>query len=345
VAGSTSEDECNGILVDLGDSAIAYNIGLIILIIYMLSFSLVPSWSASDTTLRLQLNASFEGRLKTDLRSPKHKHSSSWFERIMMKFSTEFKLSSCKFAVEKRFFEVGDSIVWQSRELGDTVIGTVESTSVYHEQDADEYSDFVVFLKIDPSFKLNLKRLEDAVLQEKKPVLMDSRNRSCCCQITEVPSSHARMPVLGCIVGSWEVVRQINACFQLLLMSLFPAIDTISDLVYILSSVFANRYIFVASLFCITSQFWLFVKRLKQRRVFEAFMQRRIDPDFLMELPVWPKWASPNSMPVFLLLIVPIRFIYYIVFPPVWFLLGYAIYSFQLFPISRISNRWLYAFV
>jgi hypothetical protein len=32
-------------------------------------------------------------------------------------------------------------------------------------------------------------------------------------------------------------------------------------------------------------------------------------------------------------------------FPVVWFFVGYAMYSFQLFPISRISNRWLYMFV
>ena len=44
-------------------------------------------------------------------------------------------------------------------------------------------------------------------------------------------------------------------------------------------------------------------------------------------------------------MIVPFYICYFIIFPIIWFFLGYAIYSFQLFPISRISNRWLYAFV
>jgi len=146
-------------------------------------------------------------------------------------------------------------------------------------------------------------------------------------------------------VGPWEKVRQINACFQLLLMSFFPAIDTISDLVYILSSEFANHYLFVASLFFITSQFWFFLKRLTKRRVFEAFKKRRVDLKFVQGLPFWPKWASPDSLLVFLFMILPLYFIYHVIFPIVWFFLGYALYSFQLFPISRISNRWLYAFV
>ena len=140
-------------------------------------------------------------------------------------------------------------------------------------------------------------------------------------------------------------MRQINACFQLLLMSLFPAIDTISDLVYILSSRFANYYIFAASLVCITAQFWLYVKRLKQRRVFEALRKRHVELDFLKNLSYWPKWASPDSLPVFMFMILPFYFVYHVIFPVVWFLVGYALYSFQLFPISRISNRWLYAFV
>ena len=153
------------------------------------------------------------------------------------------------------------------------------------------------------------------------------------------------MPVFGWKLGRWVIMRQINACFQLLLMSLFPAIDTISDLVYILSSLFANYYIFAASLVCLTSQFWLYIMRLKQRRVLQSLTKRRIDLVYLKGLWWWPKWASPDSLPVFLTMIVPIYVLYHVVFPVLWFLLGYLIYSFQLFPISRISNRWLYAFV
>jgi hypothetical protein len=160
-----------------------------------------------------------------------------------------------------------------------------------------------------------------------------------------VPQSHARMPIFGFQLGRWELVRQISACFQLLLLSFFPAVDTITDLVYILSQKFFNYYLFAASLLCITAQFWVFLVRLKKRRVFEAFKQRKVELTFLKGLSWWPKWASPDSLPVFLTLILPFFFVYHVLFPVVWFFVGYVIYSFQLFPISRISNRWLYMFV
>jgi hypothetical protein len=129
------------------------------------------------------------------------------------------------------------------------------------------------------------------------------------------------------------------------LLSFFPAVDTITDLVYILSQDFFNYALFIASVLCITSQFWVFVVRLKRRRVFEAFSKRTVELAFLKTLSWWPKWASPDSLPVFFALILPFYILFYVVFPVVWFFVGYVIYSFQLFPISRISNRWLYMFV
>jgi hypothetical protein len=316
----------------------------------MLSFSLVPSWSATDTVLRFQLTANFEGRLEKKAKATNRMRKSSWSERIATKLSRSSESSSSTAAVDKRFFVVGDRILWQGQESAlnaDAVIGTVESTSVYPEQDADELGDFDLFVKLDPSFELMVHRLQDAAdaTGGEKPVLIDSNCRSCRCQLKQAPASHARLPIFGCTVGRWEIVRQINACFQLLLMSLFPAVDTISDLVYILSSPFANPYIFAASLVCITAQFWLYINRLRQRRVFEALKKRRVELAYLKGLSFWPKWASPDSLPVFLTMILPFYFMYYVVFPVVWFLIGYALYSFQLFPISRISNRWLYAFV
>ena len=153
------------------------------------------------------------------------------------------------------------------------------------------------------------------------------------------------MPIFGIRLGRWELVRQISACFHLLLLSFFPAVDTITDLVYILSQDFFNYSLFAASVLCITSQFWVFVVRLKKRKVFLAFRKRTIELSYLKNLFWWPKWASPDSLPVFLTLILPLYVIYFVVFPVVWFFVGYIIYSFQLFPISRISNRWLYMFV
>ena len=347
--GSTSLYDCSGIRVYIGGNEVAYNIGLCILILYILSFSFVPAWSAKDTVIRFQLTANFEGRLKKSANRPSSKRmrSSSWIERISSRLSkTSIVDTEAQIAIEKRFFEVGDSVVWEDH-ISDGSIGVVESTSVYPEQDADEFGDFAVFIKMEPSFMASLKSLSQTVQQEtgSKPVLIDSRNHGCRCQLLQVPQSHARMPIFGFQLGRWEMVRQISACFQLLLLSFFPAVDTISDLVYILSSTFANFYLFAASVVCITAQFWVFVTRLKKRRVFEAFMQRRVELTYLKGLSWWPKWAAPDSLPVFLTLILPFYFIYHVVFPILWFFVGYIVYSFQLFPISRISNQWLYMFV
>jgi hypothetical protein len=276
--------------------------------------------------------------------SNNRRHSSTWSERVNSRLSRSPGSSAA--AAGKRFFVVGDQVTWQGQE--DVVIGTVQSTSVYPEQDADDAANFVMFVKMEPEFepeKPHLRLLEEAANGEKPVLFVDSKNPTCRCQLKEAPASHAHMPLLGFRIGRWEIVRQINACFQLLLMSLFPAIDTISDLVYILSSVFANSYIFAASLVCITAQFWLYLKRLKQRRVFEALRKRHIDTKFLQGCWFWPKWATPDSLPVILIMIIPFYFVYHVIFPVIWFLVGYALYSFQLFPISRISNRWLYAFV
>ena len=64
--------------------------------------------------------------------------------------------------------------------VSDGAIGTVESTSVYPEQDADEFGNFVVFLKIEQTFT-NLTKLSDAVKEKTgdKTILIDSRNHGC----------------------------------------------------------------------------------------------------------------------------------------------------------------------
>jgi hypothetical protein len=345
-AGTTSIYDCSGVRVFIGGKSVALYIGGTILILYILSFSFVPAWTASETVIRFQLTANFEGRLKKNAKRSAIKNRTTWFERISSKFSKSAGANVDGDTIQKRFFEVGDTVMWEGHVL-DGAIGTVESTSVYPEQDPDEYGDFVVFIKMEQNFMTSLKMLNEAVLDKngEKTVLIDSRDHTCRCQLLKEPQSHARMPVLGIRIGRWEMVRQISACFQLLILSFCPAVDTISDLVYILSSVFHNYYLFAASVVCITAQFWVFVTRLKKRRVFEAFMQRRVELTYLKGLSWWPKWASPDNLPVFVTLILPFYFIYHVVFPVIWFLVGYIIYSFQLFPISRISNRWLYLFV
>jgi hypothetical protein len=344
---SEGSSDCSGVRVNKGSSEPAFAIGIAILIMYLLSFSFVPSWSAKDTVLRLELTADFEGRLKQKVERSGRRYQTTWSERVTRKFSSSSDSEAVNTAaVEKRFFDVGDSVMWDGH-VPDGTIGTVESTSVYPEQDADEFGNFVVFVKIDPNCAALLKALSEAVQQNpgQKPVLIDSANHSCRCQLLGVPQRHARMPIFGIRLGRWELVRQISACFQLLLLSFFPAVDTISDLVYILSQDFFNYSLLAASVLCITSQFWVFVVRLKKRRVFEAFQKRTVELAYLKTLPWWPKWASLDSLPVFVALILPFYTVFYVVFPVVWFFVGYIIYSFQLFPISRISNRWLYMFV
>jgi hypothetical protein len=339
--------DCSGVRVVKGSRELAFVIGIVIMIMYLLSFSFVPAWSAKDTVVRLELTADFEGRLKQKVKRSGRKHQTTWLERVTKRFSSSSDSNAVdNAAVEKRFFDVGDSVMWDGH-VADGAIGTVESTSVYPEQDADEFGNFVIFVKIDPNCAALLKALSEAAQQTsgQKPVLVDSANNSCRCQLLDVPQSHARMPILGIQLGRWELVRQISACFQLLLLSFFPAVDTISDLVYILSQDFFNYSLFVASVLCITSQLWVFVVRLKKRRVFEAFQKRTVELAYLKTLSWWPKWASPDSLPVFFALILPFFTVFYVVFPVVWFFVGYIIYSFQLFPISRISNRWLYMFV
>ncbi len=349
--GSASVLDCSGVLV--GGRPFAATLGIVILFIYILSFSLVPSWTAADTVMRFEYTANFDGRLGKNVKTTRRKRTSSWTERAsskIFKSSNPLSPSPVEERHEKRFFQEGDEIRWEGQEWAleaDAIVGTVESTTVYPEQDADELGDFDVFVKIHPSFEPMLQKLEQAAVATggEKPVMFDSKCRSCRCQLKSAPASHASMPLFGWRLGRWEIMRQINACFQLLLMSLFPAIDTISDLVYILSSEFASTAIFAVSLFFLTSQFWLYMNRLRQRHVFKALMRRRVDLAYLKGRAYWPKWASPDSLPVFLTMILPFYFVFHVVFPIVWFLLGYALYSFQLFPISRISNRWLYAFV
>ena len=351
--------------MDIGGNRVAYAIGIVVFVIYILSFSLVPTYSAGGVTvMRFQMTADFEGRVekkklkKASNRNRSSTTGSSWSERAKSRLSmgsasSESRLSASSElpAVEKRFFEVGDCVLWHSQQSAlnaDVVIGTVESTTVFPEQDADELGDFDVFLKMNPSLEpTTLRQLQDAAdaTGGEKPVLIDSMCRSCRCQLKEAPGSHAHMPVFGWTLGRWAIMRQINACFQLLLMSLFPAADTITDLIYILSTEFANTYIFAASLSVFIVQFVLYCNRLWKRRVFEAFKKRRIEFSFLRGLSYWPKWASPDNPLVFFFMIAPFYLIYYVIFPVVWFLLGFALFSFQLFPISRISNRWLYAFV
>jgi hypothetical protein len=355
LAGSRSVGDCTGVFLRIGGTNAVYVTGLIIFLLYIASFTMVPSWTAADTIMHFEFTADFEGRIKTgraksSRTAAESDRRDSWLEMTKKRFSSSANEVQEK---EKRFFATGDTLVWE-REPARVVIGTVESTSVYPEQDPDEIGDFVVFVNVDSKFMsstaegFDLPSLKSALKSDSKPIFSVAglaRSQTCYCQLQSEPSSHAYAPVFKFTLGRWELMRQLNACFQLLLLSMFPAIDTISDLLFVMSSVFANFWLFGLALFFLTSQFWLYVLRLKKRRVFEAFMQRRVEMPFLRSLSWWPKWAQPDSIIVFVVIIVPFYIMFWVVFPVVWFFIGYALYSFQLFPISRISNRWLYLFV
>jgi hypothetical protein len=179
----------------------------------------------------------------------------------------------------------------------------------------------------------------------------DSTSNQCSCRLKVAPARHARFNLL-CIhldIGRWEAMRQYNVCWQLLLMSVFPALDTISDLVYILSSLFANAGLFTASIMSITLQFWVFIYLLWKKGVFKEFWKQRkfwgsFDSAFFRKNYL-PEWILADNLFHFFFVFAPAGFIYLFIFPVVWFLVGYALFSFQLFPISRISNFWLYVFV
>lgn len=348
--GSTSLKDCSAIRTNV-DSRVVVNIGISIFLIYTLSFAFVPVWSSSDKILRLQLCVDRRDRLQEDSKSKRIQHKPSWFDRIKAMFSSNPHKSAAS-EKEKRFFNIGDVLLWEAGDAKHssvmTPIGRVEGTTVYPDQDADEIGTFDVFLKVDDSFHQlqELCAAIDSASESDKPFLVDSKNRSCRCQLLKAPTSHLNVSFLGIkLGGSWAVIRQANACLQLFLMSVFPAVDTITDLMYLLDSVFKNSSLFALSIFFLTSQFWLFVWRLYRRRVFHAFSERTIELSYVKGLSFWPKWASPDNLFVFFLMILPFYAIFYVIFPVVWFFLGYAMFSFQLFPISRISNRWLYAFV
>jgi hypothetical protein len=330
--GSTSIYECSYVFINV-EHQVAYLVGTCILAVYLLSLLFVPAWSVEGVVMRFVLTPNFEER-------------------------SNFVNQSAK-----RVFKVGDSLVWESHR-SNGVIGIVQSTSVSPEQDVDDIGNFVAFIRIEPNFVALFHELSAAakspycstfcedcksiVLDKtsgKKPVLIDSCNEYCRCQLQEAPQSHAYMPIFGFQVASWELACQISACFRLLFFTVWPALDSIIHLVYILSQLFFNFYLFAAFMFCFIMQFWCFLIILKRHRVLEAVWQRKIELTFLKGASWWPKWASPDSLPVFLSLIMPFYFVYHVVFLIVWFLVGFIFYLFQLFPITRISNFWLYVLV
>ncbi len=383
--GSKFLRECTGVLVSTDGSRVAYTAGIFIAVIYIISFTLVPSWSKdSEIIMRFKLEAvAPAGSIK----------KRTWFNRVKDKLGGSG--TDVKTGKTKRFFEVGNCVKWETQEPNKSIVtvGTVQSRYIHDEHD-ERFSDYIVFLKLHPEFKKHVASfakpavsdLSDADVVSKwwfdakdkradvnkkadaqagavsawfesikdgeyLPVLFcnpkDSTSIRCSCKLTVAPARHARFNLLFIHfdIGRWEVMRQYNVCWQLLLMSVFPAIDTISDLVYILTALFANAGLFAASITCITFQLWVFIVLLYKKGVFAEFRKRKLDSAFLERQSFWPAIAKPDNMFFFFFMFIPAGAIYYFFFPLVWFLVGCALFSFQLFPIARISNFWLYAFV
>ena len=391
--GSKLLSDCSGVLVSSDGSGVAYTVGIVIVVIYIISFTLVPSLS-KDPAIIMRF------KLRADVPADNIPREPKWSKRFlnMLKGSAG---PDVKKGEKKRFFEVGDCVKWETQEPCKSIVtvGTVQNTYIHDERDA-RVNDYIVFLELHPEFKnhiasfaksadakLAVADLSDdaaaakwwfnaedtrAVVNEKAddhaktvsawfkkvsnkgktlPVLFcnakDSTSIQCSCLLKVAPARHARFNLL-CIhfvIGRWEAMRQYNACWQLLLMSVFPALDTISDLVYILSSLFANAGLFTVSIMSITLRFWVFIYLLWKKGVFKEFWkQRKLDSAFFKENYL-PAWITADNLFAFFFVFLPAWFIYWCIFPVVWFLVGYALFSFQLFPISRISNLWLYAFV
>lgn len=410
--GSKFLSDCTGVQVNSDGSGIAYTVGIVIVAIYIISFSLVPSLSKDPAIImRFKLRA----EVPKDYVDRERKWSKRFLNMLKGSAGPDVKKGE-----KKRFFEVGDCVKWETQEPYKSIVtvGTVQSTYIHDERDA-RFNDYIVFLELHPEFKKHIITFaksadepcckwwdcctkpavagpylsDDAAVEKwwfnaedaradvnKKaddqakavsawfenvsnkgsnkvgasvkplPVLFcnpkDSTSIQCSCLLKAAPARHARFNLL-CIhfvIGRWEAMRQYNACWQLLLMSVFPALDTISDLVYILSSLFANAGLFTASIMSITLQFWVFIYLLWKKDVFKEFCKRTVDSAFLKENYL-PAWATADNLFGFWFVYIPVWFIYWVIFPVVWFLVGYALFSFQLFPISRISNLWLYAFV
>lgn len=347
-SGSTSSNDCVAFLID-PNGASGRSLGVIIFFIYTLSFLCVPSWSATDDIVLFKLNANVDDAEDRKSKSKKKRRQKSWYERFRSRLKPGSDSSAP--AAEKRFFETNDQLRWEnhSSELNaDNIIGTVQNTSVFYGQDATEkaYSEFNIFVKLDSNFKqTQLDMLTAAFESGTKPILIDPNFRTCRCQLESAPSINARLPLLGWPIGPWKKIRQLQTCFHLFILSIFPAFDSATDLVHLISSVYANIYLFAASILFLFIQVFFFCRRLYRRGVWAAVKKRKVEFDFVRDLRFWPKWAQSDSGFVMVLLNLPFWIFYHIVFPVIWFLLGFALHSFQLFPISRISNLWLYAMV
>jgi hypothetical protein len=114
--------DCSYILINVEHQA-AYIVGICILAVYFISLLMVPVWSTKGVVMRFVLTPKFEER--SDFAS--------------------------QYAIEKRVFEVGDSLMWESK-ISAGAVGAVQSTSVSSDNDLDESGNFVAFIRLEPNY-------------------------------------------------------------------------------------------------------------------------------------------------------------------------------------------------
>jgi hypothetical protein len=275
VPGAITPDDCTGIQVDVGGPVVVQWIAISILATYVLCFLLVPSWNADVDVRKFK----FRVVLSERRRSTMAVRRKSWVQTVVANFkSSEDDLTSSGqdkadgvHQDKKCFFELGDRII----DSLNRVVGVIESTSVAAGQDPVESPTFNAFVRILPEYIDFMEELGDAGSSTEvadKPLLRDVDNLQCRCRLMRAPDEFAHKRLCGRKIefGRYATMKQINVVFQLFILSMFPAVDTISDLAFVLSTTFVNRLLFGLSLCFLTTQFWVFNWRLQQRRVFEV---------------------------------------------------------------------------
>ena len=277
-------------------------IAISILATYVICFLLVPSWNADVDVRKFKFRVVLSEQRRRSSMAVRRK---SWVETVVANFksSEDDSISSGQDKADdvhqdkKCFFELGDRII----DSRDRVVGVIESTSVAAGQDPLESPAFNAFVRIRPEYIDFMEELGIAGARTEvadKPLLRDVDNLHCRCRLMRAPDEFAHKRLCGRKIefGRYATMKQINVVFQLFILSMFPAVDTISDLAFVLSTTFVNRLLFGLSLCFLTTQFWVFNWRLQQRRVFEVSCCSARSTSFCIQsLPPPPPAGVPQA--------------------------------------------------
>jgi len=122
---------------------------------------------------------------------------------------------------------------------------------------------------------------------------------------------------------------------KLFFLAFFPALDFLSDLVYILTSKFNNIGVFLASVFFFVLPMFMFMRQLMRHRAYIHF--------YLVRVPKALQLADYDNIPKLIYgFMVHLPF-YILNLPTIFplFLAGHFLYCAKLIPLSNVSNVWL----